>query len=214
VRLLVATAVEAEAAAVRAGISPDAPVDVLAVGAGPAAAAAGTARVLALAEAAGRPYAAVVNAGIAGGFAGRAAPGATVLATRSVAAGLGAETPDGFLTMDDLGFGASVVEADAALLAGLRAVLPGAVLGVVLTVETATGTATTAQRHAERHPDAVAEAMEGYGVGCAAVAAGVPFAELRTVSNTIGPRDRDAWRIGDALAALTRAAPALRTLTS
>jgi futalosine hydrolase len=48
--------------------------------------------------------------------------------------------------------------------------------------------------------------MEGYGVATAAAAAGVPFAELRTISNPVGPRDRAAWRLGEALAALTAAA--------
>jgi futalosine hydrolase len=48
--------------------------------------------------------------------------------------------------------------------------------------------------------------MEGFGVATAAAAAGVPFAELRTISNSIGRRDRSAWRIGSALAALTNAA--------
>ncbi|CAO0837172.1 Futalosine hydrolase [Streptomyces microflavus] len=33
----------------------------------------------------------------------------------------------------------------------------------------------------------------------------MPVLELRAVSNTVGPRDRAAWRIGDALAALTEA---------
>ena len=49
----------------------------------------------------------VVSAGIGGGFAGRAGPGAIVLGTRSVAADLGAESPDGFLPLDELGFGPS-----------------------------------------------------------------------------------------------------------
>jgi futalosine hydrolase len=51
--------------------------------------------------------------------------------------------------------------------------------------------------------------MEGYGVAIAAQQAGVPFAELRTISNIIGPRDRESWQIGAALAALTKAAEML-----
>jgi futalosine hydrolase len=47
--------------------------------------------------------------------------------------------------------------------------------------------------------------MEGFGVAEAAAAAGLPVAEIRAVSNAVGPRDRAAWRIGEALAALTRA---------
>ncbi|MDQ7910558.1 futalosine hydrolase [Phytohabitans sp. ZYX-F-186] len=206
--LLVVTAVEAEAQAVRAGTSPDL-VTVAAVGVGAAAVAAGTARLLALAEAAGRPHRGVVVAGIAGGFAGRAPVGATVLATRSVAADLGADSPDGFITLDDLGFGTAVAPADPALLETLRSALPDAITGDILTLNTATGTATTAETLAGRFPAAVAEAMEGYGAARAAAGASLPFAELRTISNTIGPRDRQAWRIPDALAALTKAVRAL-----
>ncbi|UQU64575.1 futalosine hydrolase [Couchioplanes caeruleus] len=204
--LLVITAVEPEAEAWRAGAPGD--VRVAAVGVGPAAAAAGTARLLALAEAAGKPYSAVLSAGIAGGFAGRAQVGATVLGARSIAADLGAESPDGFLPVEELGFGSSIVDADATLLKALAAALPEAVVGDVLTLATVTGTAATADALRERFPDAVAEAMEGHGVACAARAAGVPFLEVRTVSNPVGPRDRSAWRLGDAFAALTAAARA------
>jgi futalosine hydrolase len=58
----------------------------------------------------------------------------------------------------------------------------------------------------------VAEAMEGFGVATAAHQSGVAFAELRTISNPIGPRDRSAWRIADALAALERAGRRLASL--
>lgn len=207
-RLLVVTAVEPERAAVLAGL-PDLTgpggSEVIAGGVGSAAAAAATARALALAQAASAPFGAVLSAGIAGSFPGRAEPGATVLASRSIAADLGAATPEGFLALAELGFGASSVEADAALLAELRAALPEAVVGEVLTVSTVTGTAAGRAELLHRHPDAVAEAMEGFGVAVAATQAGVAFAELRTVSNLVGPRERDAWQIGPALAALTRA---------
>jgi futalosine hydrolase len=207
-RLLVVTAVTAEADAVRAGLDP-ALGTVEPVGVGPAASAAGTARLLALAEAAGEPYRAVLSAGIAGGFTNRTEVGATVLGARSIAADLGAETPDGFLPVEQLGFGTSTLEADAALLKTLCTALPGAVVGDILTLATVTGTAATAARLVARFPAAAAEAMEGYGVASAASQAGVPFAELRTISNMIGPRDRASWRLPEALAALTKAAASL-----
>ncbi|MEU4333533.1 futalosine hydrolase [Micromonospora lupini] len=213
--LLVVTAVPAEADAVRAGLT-DASVTVAPIGVGPAVAGAATARLLTLAEAAGRPYRAVVSAGVAGGFTGRAAVGDTVLGTSSIAADLGAESPDGFIAVDDLGMppallgGGSVMPADPGLFAALRAALPSATTGPVLTVSTVTGTAASTDELRRRHPEAVAEAMEGYGVAVAAAQAGVPFVELRTISNPIGPRDRDAWRLREALTALTTAAPALR----
>jgi futalosine hydrolase len=208
--LLVATAVAAERSAVLAGLPARPPqLTVAVVGVGPAAAAAGTARLLALAEAAGHPYRTVLSAGVAGGFPGRAPVGAVVLASRSLQADLGADSPDGWQSLDQLGLGSTVAPADPAVLAALRAGLPDAVVGDVITVATVTGTAERAAVLAAAHPAAVAEAMEGYGVACAAAGAGVGFAELRTISNPVGPRDRSAWRITEALAALTTAAAAL-----
>jgi futalosine hydrolase len=205
--LLIVTAVAPEADAIRAAANTGSIVE--AVGVGAAAAAAGTARLLALAEAAGRPFRAVLSAGIGGGFPGQAPVGSTVLAVRSIAADLGADSPDGFIPLDELGFGSAIATADETLLAALRAALPHAIAGDVLTVNTVTGTAEGAKALVARYPAAVAEAMEGYGVACAATAAGLPFAELRTISNPVGPRDRAAWRLGDAFAALTKAAAAL-----
>ncbi|MFJ9618307.1 futalosine hydrolase [Streptomyces noursei] len=188
--------------------------DVLAAGVGPAAAAAGTATALTAAALAGTPYDLVVSAGIGGGFApgpgsspGRpsGAPlGSVVVADAIVAADLGAETPDGFVPVTELGFGTTVHLPDPALVAAVAAATGGAV-GPVVTVSTVTGSAARAAELAARHPGVLAEAMEGFGVAEAAAAHGLPVLELRTISNAVGPRDRAAWRIGPALAALTDA---------
>lgn len=213
-RVLVVTAVEAEASAVagpscgdgRPGALPggyallrSGPLDVLVAGVGPAAAAAGTATALAVAGPGA--YGLVVSAGIGGGFPGRAPVASLVVADAIVAADLGAETPDGFTPVDALGFGRAVHHPPAALSARL-ARETGAVHAPVLTVSTVTGTAGRAAELTARHPRAAAEAMEGFGVAEAAVAHGLPVCEIRAVSNPVGPRDRAAWRIGDALAAL------------
>ncbi|MEE1929621.1 futalosine hydrolase [Streptomyces sp. TRM 70351] len=176
--------------------------DVLAAGVGPAAAASGAATALTAAALAGRPYALVVSAGIGGGFPGAVAPGGTAVASAVVAADLGARTPEGFLPVTELGFGTGAHHPPAAL-ARAVAEAAGGVLGPVLTVSTVTGTAADAAELVRRHPGAVAEAMEGFGVAEAAAAHGVPVLEVRTVSNAVGPRDRAAWRIPEALAALT-----------
>ncbi|GAA2048743.1 MULTISPECIES: futalosine hydrolase [Streptomyces] len=205
-RVLVVTAVAAERdAVVRAAGAAGDHRTVLAAGAGPAAAAAATA--FALADAAHRPYDLVISAGIGGGFAPHAGPGDTVVASRIVAADLGAQTPgeaDGFTDLGALGFGVAAHTPDEALSTAVAAAL-GAVRAPVLTVSTATGTAGRAAELTRRHPGAAAEAMEGFGVAEAAARAGVPVLEIRTVSNAVGPRDRAAWRIGEALAALTEA---------
>ena len=130
-----------------------------------------------------------------------------MLGSRSIAADLGAESGDGFLPVEELGFGRSVVPADAELLQRLSAALPAAIGGDVLTLSTVTGTAATAAALADRYPEAVAEAMEGFGVAVAA--GGLPFAEVRTISNPVGPRDRAAWRLREALDALSTASAAL-----
>ncbi|MFD3739168.1 futalosine hydrolase [Streptomyces sp. NPDC058629] len=177
--------------------------DVLAGGAGPSAAAAAAAFALASASAS-QPYGLVVSAGIGGGFAPAAPLGSLVVASDIVAADLGAETPDGFLPVTSLGFGRDRFVPPPALVREV-ATATGAAAGPVLTVSTVTGTAARTAALLAAHPGALAEAMEGFGVGEAAERAGVPVLELRAVSNAVGPRDRDAWRIGDALAALTEA---------
>ncbi|WP_228974257.1 futalosine hydrolase [Streptomyces sp. DH12] len=189
---------------------PAATVDVLAAGVGPAAAAVATATALATAP---YPYDLVVCAGIGGGFAPHAPLGALVVADAVVAADLGADTPDGYLPVEELGFGRSVHVPPPALTArvadALRAGGRPCLTAPVLTVSTVTGTAARAAELTARHPRAAAEAMEGFGVAEAAAAHGVPVVEVRAVSNTVGPRDRAAWRIGAALDALRGAAGSL-----
>ncbi|MEU8351110.1 futalosine hydrolase, partial [Streptomyces sp. NPDC048845] len=176
-RILVVTAVAAEADAVLGGAGsrrialPGRPrpgyglrrqgrLDVLAAGVGPAAAAAGTATALTAADITGRPYGLVVSAGIGGGFAEVAPVGSVVVAESIAAADLGAETPDGFLPVTALGFGTDAHRPPEGL-ARAVARATGAVYGPVLTVSTVTGTAGHAAALAERHPGAAAEAMEG-----------------------------------------------------
>ncbi|MGX7757576.1 futalosine hydrolase [Streptomyces angustmyceticus] len=232
-RVLVVTAVTAERDAVAAAADPcdevalpggyallraaGGPVacDVLAAGVGPAAAAAGTATALTAAALAGAPYGLVVSAGIGGGFvpgpegSPPGAPlGSVVVADAIVAADLGAETPDGFAPVTELGFGTVAHHPDPALVEAV-ATAAGAAAGTVVTVSTVTGSAARATELAARHPGVLAEAMEGFGVAEAAAAHGVPVLEVRTISNAVGPRDRGAWRIGAALTALTGAFRAL-----
>jgi futalosine hydrolase len=176
--------------------------DLLAAGVGPALAAASTATALTAAALEGAPYDLVVSAGIAGGFPPGAPVGSLVVADEITAADLGAETADGFLPVTDLGFG-TVTHRPPESLVRAAVSAAGARAGTVLTVSTVTGTAARAAALRARHPRALAEAMEGFGVAEAAAAHGVPVLELRAVSNPVGPRDRAAWRIGDALAALT-----------
>ncbi|MTI84896.1 MAG: futalosine hydrolase [Firmicutes bacterium] len=208
VRVLVMTAVPVEREAVLRGLHGDGRFDVLLAGVGPVSAAVNTAKVLATAR-----YGLVVSAGIGGGFPGKADVGSVVAAKEIVAADLGVETPEGFSSLDELGLGCTRIQVNASLVSAVTDALLAAKLpvktGPVLTVSTVTGTAESAAELLARVPGAAAEAMEGYGVACAAHDCGVPILELRAISNLVGPRDRAAWRIKDALELLEAASSVL-----
>ena len=212
-RILVVTAVAAERDAVLAGrhpatgmvaglpvhraLTPAGLLDVVCGGVGPVAAAVSTGCLLRAG------YAVAVSAGIGGGFPA-AEVGAVVVADTVVHADLGAETAAGFVSMAELGWAAVRYPVDPGWAAALSR-RTGAVTGTVLTVSTVTGSQQRADQLLASHPDAVAEGMEGVGVYLAATQAGVPFAELRTIANPVGPRHRESWRIPDALTALSAA---------
>lgn len=202
--LLIVTAVEIERDAVSRGLADASEIaTVIAAGVGPAAAAAATAK-----ELAQHPYRYVVSAGIAGGFQGKAKIGSLAVATEIIGADLGVETADGFAYVDELGFGSSRMKVAPKPIHNLLAKLKQANVpysffaGAILTVSTATGTEDTAKLHLKREPAAVAEAMEGFGVATAASYFAIPAFEIRAISNLVGPRDRAAWRIDQALETL------------
>lgn len=210
-RVLIVTAVDAEREAVLRGLQGMKGIDVIAAGVGAAVSAARTAAELAAAPAS---YRLVISAGIGGGFVRRAEIGSLVIADLIVAADLGAETQDGYLSLDELGFGSTRIAASAEwnirLLDAIHSAGLSVCSGPILTVATATGTAKTAAALAERIYGAAAEGMEGHGVAAAASMLGIPVTEIRAISNAVGPRDRAAWRIGEALASLEAASRAIR----
>ncbi len=209
-RILIVTAVEAEAEAVRSGLDEHTRdlIDIHVAGVGPAIAAASTAA--RLAGVSQGYYKLVISAGIGGGFAPHAPIGSIVLASSCIAADLGSETPEqGFISVDELGFGHSFIQTDdhytECLKGGLQQAGMPIHVGTVLTVSTTTGSAATMNALLHRIPDAAAEGMEGFGVASAAQLFKLPVMELRAISNAVGPRDRDSWRIGEALQSLGRA---------
>lgn len=204
-----------EAIAVRAGF------ELLVTGVGKACAAGAVATVFDP-----RRHGAVINLGIAGSLPTGDRAGNVLglrdvaLADLSVYGDEGIETPDGFHDVASMGFSPAPpgfeamglrVPADPALLAALRPIADR--VGPIATVSTCAGTDAIAQSIARR-TGAVAEAMEGAGVGftalCVSASGGhrvVPFAEVRVISNTTGDRQRQRWDLNgalDGLSALTR----------
>ncbi|RAL24130.1 futalosine hydrolase [Thermoflavimicrobium daqui] len=208
-RILVMTSVQAEKEAVLRGLCNEDQFDVMVAGVGSVAAAISTVSVLHTSQ-----YDLVINAGIAGGFMDQAEVGSVVVADKVVAADLGAQTPEGFLSLDELGFGSSTIHLDQNKVRQVAEALQAAGLpvatGSILTLSTVTGTAATATALASRVQGAVAEAMEGFGIASAAQHYQIPFLEIRTISNPVGPRNRAAWRIDKALEALEAASSVLR----
>lgn len=207
--VLIITSVSAERDAVLKGLQGAEGFEVAIGGVGPVAAAVSAASLLAKS-----PYRLVVSAGIGGGFSQRAAVGSIVVADEIIAADLGAETPDGFLRLDELGFGPTRMKVEenrvTLVTEALRKAGLPVVTGPILTVATVTGTLATAEEMLVRVPDAAAEGMEGFGIAAAALTHGVPVLEIRTISNAVGPRDRDAWRIDEALEKLAVTMKTLR----
>ncbi|MED2971871.1 futalosine hydrolase [Fictibacillus sp. B-59209] len=207
-RILIMTSVQAEKEAVLRGWH-DPRVDVVLAGVGPVASAINTMKALNA-----NTYNLVINAGIAGGFANRADIGSLVIANEIVCADLGAESPDGFLSLDELGFGSSTrVGVDESFVLAISSALSKAGLiaqtAPILTLSKVTGTTETTEELMEREPEAAAEAMEGYGVALAAQEYNLPVLEIRAISNRVGPRDRGGWRIKDALISLESASKVL-----
>lgn len=199
--ILIMTAVAVEREAVLRGLKDQSRFEVMEAGVGPVAAAVNTTRALV-----NKSYDLVISTGIGGGFVGQADIGSVVIADEIVAADLGAQTAEGFASLEELGFGASRIAVDQALVRRLYDALLSTELkvhlGQVLTLATVTGTAATASMLLQRFPQAKSEAMEGFGVASAAQSFGIPTIEIRTISNPVGPRDREAWRIKDALHSL------------
>ncbi len=213
-RVLLIVAAPAEARAVLAGLgrsgeSPPAwtptPIndrfDLVLTGVGKANAAGASARTLDPSR-----HAAAINLGVAGALPGPSAPpiGGLLLATASVFADDGLATPEGFVTQADMGFPPAdlpgvELPGDPAMLLALAAL--EAVSARIATVSTCSGTDALAAEIARR-TGAAAEAMEGAAAALVARRLGVPFAEVRAISNTTGDRPSQRWDLHAALDAL------------
>ena len=174
-------------------------------GVGKASAAAATAEALAACD-----VDMVVNFGCAGAYpeAGLAV-GDVVLANGDVLADEGVESPDGFLSLEQLGLATycagesryfnevPTAVPKAQLLDDLRASTEARFhidVGLCATVSLCAGTDVSAAARARRWSP-VAETMEGAAVALAAFRRRLPCLGVRGISNLVGDRDRTAWDI-------------------
>jgi futalosine hydrolase len=180
-------------------------LDILTAGVGMVATAAGCARALA-----SHGYDLAINLGVCGSFNAAYPPGSVVNVVTDCFPELGAEDGERFLTVHELGLlgmddppfrGGKLVNAEPGVNAAAAA-LPRA---AGITVNTVHGDDGSIARVVERlTPDV--ETMEGAAFMYACLTSGVRFAQLRAVSNMVERRNRAAWKLPEAVAALNEVA--------
>ena len=207
VRILVVTATDMEIAPFVAALrdSPRHAVEVLTTGVGMVATAVRCSRALAQAR-----YDLALNFGVCGSFDPALGPGTVVHVVADRLAELGAEDGDAFLTIQQL----HLLEDDAFPFRGgqlvnvsppASATLDGLPAVSGITVNTVHGDDRSIARVTRRFNPQV-ESMEGAAFMYACLVDEVPFAQVRAVSNVVATRNRDAWRMADAIANLGRTA--------
>ena len=180
-------------------------VHLLVTGVGMVATAAWCSRVLAE-----RSYDIAINAGLCGSFVESLVPGTVVHVVADCLAELGAEDGDRFLTLQELGLEEMADPADARLgCAELRNAAPPSIAALDRLQQVSAITVNTAHGHersiaavvARFHPQV--ESMEGAAFMYACLMHGVRFTQIRAVSNIVERRNRSAWRVKEAIAALS-----------
>ena len=166
-----------------------------------------------------------------------AAIGDVVLATQEAYSDTGTSTPHGWQSARDLGWPVALYDGEETggvfpldgrlVTAALRVVAaaaaregedafaairpdqhPRVFAGPCITASQVTGVDAEAEELAQRW-EALAESMEGAAAAHICVLYGVPFLEVRGISNLVGDRDRAHWQVRRAVAAATWAARAI-----
>jgi futalosine hydrolase len=186
-RVLVVAATQLEVPRLSSGPHGSHHVDLLVTGVGMVATAARVARALALEH-----YDLALNVGVCGSFDATLGLGAVVHVIRDQVSELGVEDGERFIPIELLGLAAEGVIDNAAppdneVLRGLTAVRG-------ITVNTVHGHGPSIAAVVERlHPQV--ESMEGAAFAYACRLGGVPYAQVRAVSNVVERRNRGAWRM-------------------
>jgi futalosine hydrolase len=146
-------------------------------------------------------YDVALNAGVCGSFDPALAPGTVVHVVADRIAELGAEDDETFLSIAELNLPCehefvNAVPPSNAVLSRLPAVTG-------ITVNTVHGNARSIAAVMRRFKSQV-ESMEGAAFMYACLIHHLPFAQVRAVSNLVDTRNRDAWKMADAIDNLGR----------
>ena len=147
----------------------------------------------------------VINAGVAGAFDRSLSLGAVVQVRSDRFGDLGVEEADGRFT-DVFELGLEEPNAKPFINgvlynpeAGKYAFLPAV---SALTVNRVHGSATSIEAIQKKYPDVQIETMEGAAFCYACLQAETPFICIRSLSNYVEPRNRDAWKLDHAIESL------------
>lgn len=153
----------------------------------------------------GRKYRIVLNAGIAGSLKEELSPGRVVWVNNDCFADLGAEDHEEFRDLFELGledpdekpFINGVVMP---LLHGVH--LPDISPAKGITVNKVHGHLISIQKLKSNYPGAEIESMEGAAFYYACALSDQPSLQIRAISNYVEPRNRNEWKIKEALSGL------------
>ena len=131
------------------------------------------------------------------------ATGSVVCAQSECYGDLGANSAQGFLDMQTLGF--PVIPGEPPVYNSLpMQIFPAERRAGFVTVNTCTGDDETA-RNIEARTGGSVESMEGAAIAHVARLYGIPCGEIRGISNRAGNRDRSSWRVKEAAEAAQKA---------
>ncbi len=150
---------------------------------------------------------AAIQVGIAGTLRNDWALGSVVEVREEVFSELGAESPDGFLSLRNLGFPLMQLPGTIFFESLPNPFPPQTQLPAARgqTVNKVHGLAETIEEVRSRC-QAEVESMEGGAFFFAMLHQGAPFVELRGLSNRVEPRDRAAWKLAEAARAAQKEA--------
>ena len=146
-----------------------------------------------------------LQAGIGGAYEHSLALGQVVRVTSERFGDLGAEDADGnWLSLADIGLppGPPFGPAGELTLPPGAVPLPGLDEVSGLSVNRASGSQRTIDRIRAAFPEVAVESMEGAAFFYACLSAGLEPVQLRAISNYVEPRNREAWRMREAITAL------------
>lgn len=147
-----------------------------------------------------------INAGIAGSLSTKYKPGDVVQIVSERFADLGVEEADGlFTSVHELGLiekGQKPFEEDGRMInqnvQGFDFLPPAK----GISVNRVHGSAASIAQLRAKFPDAEVESMEGAAFFYACLMEQCPFLAIRSISNYVAPRNREAWEIEEALSSL------------